>query len=47
MLHSPILNNRTAQISGSQTAIKRGLKKGVDEELLESMYQLSKDFTES
>jgi hypothetical protein len=41
------LNNCAAQISGSQTAIKRGLEKGVDEELLKSMYQLLKDFIES
>ena len=47
MLHNPILNNRAAQVSDSQAAIKRGLEKGVDEEVLISMYQPSNDFSES
>ena len=47
VLHNPILNNRAAQISDSQAAIKRGLEKGIDEEVLISMYQPSNDFSES
>jgi hypothetical protein len=47
VLHNPILNNRAAQISDPQAAIKRGLEKGIDEEVLISMYQPSNDFSES